>query len=257
MANIEEIAMLVDSASKTATAIAQLSESGFPLTLEQAYTIQEKSIGHRLDRGEKMVGVKMGFTSRAKMVQMGVDDLIWGRLTNAMQVKAGASIRFSRFVHPRIEPEIAFKLCKPLSGEVSLAEARSAVESLAPAMEIIDSRYRNFKFSLSDVVADNSSSSGFVVGEWQDPDTDILDIYMEMSFDGEVVQQGSSKEILDNPWQSLVEASRLAGEAGLILEPGWIVLAGAATAAEALYPSVTVSLDAGELGKVTVKVGDK
>ena len=103
----------------------------------------------------------MGFTSRAKMVQMGVDDMIWGRLTNSMLVEDGGEIDISNYVHPRVEPEIAYLLKAPLSGPLSTAEAWNAVEAVAPAMEIIDSRYENFKFTVEDVVADNSSSSGF------------------------------------------------------------------------------------------------
>ena len=90
----------------------------------------------------------MGFTSRAKMQQMGVHDLIWGRLTDAMMIAEGSDEAMARFIHPRVEPEIAFILGDDLSGKVSIPEAMSCVEAIAPALEIIDSRYEKFKFSL-------------------------------------------------------------------------------------------------------------
>jgi len=254
MTDLTAIAQRVDDAAHRATAIAQLSESGSPLSLAEAYTVQAKSIDLRLQRGEQLVGVKMGFTSRAKMLQMGVEDLIWGRLTNAMALEDGATINLENYVHPRIEPEVAFRLKSPLRGEVSLQQAKSAVGALAVAMEIIDSRYENFKFSLEDVVADNSSSSSYVIGPWVDPIADISNLAMRMSFDGETVQSGSSNDILGDPYQSLVEAARLAGDAGLTLEAGWVVLAGAATAAEALRPGVQVNVEAQQLGGASLHV---
>jgi 2-oxo-3-hexenedioate decarboxylase len=254
MTDLKAVAQLVDDAAYNACAIRQLSANGNPLNLEQAYQVQADSINRRLTRGEKLVGVKMGFTSRAKMLQMGVDDLIWGRLTDAMMLRDGDTIALENYVHPRIEPEVAFRLAKPLSGEVTLDEAVAALDAIAPAMEIIDSRYENFKFSLEDVVADNSSSSGFVIGPWQTPRADISDLDMSLAFDGEVVQQGSSAAILGNPYLSLVEAARLAGNAGITLQAGWIVLAGAATAAEALRPGVEVTMNTRELGSAAINV---
>ena len=81
--------------------------------LEQAYQVQKEAIALRLLRREQRAGIKMGFTSRAKMIQMGVSDLIWGRLTDAMHLAAGAELPFGRFIHPRAEPEIAFRLARP------------------------------------------------------------------------------------------------------------------------------------------------
>jgi len=253
--NIKEIAQLVDEAAVNATAISQLSAQGYPLTLAQAYQVQEQSVANRLARGEQQVGIKMGFTSRAKMIQMGVDDMIWGPLTDAMFIEEGGETNWQEYVHPRVEPEIAFLLKKPLSGNVTLAEVMASVEAVAPALEIIDSRYDNFKFSLEDVVADNCSSSGFTLGAWQSAQTDIANLGMVMEFDGEAVEIGSSAAILGNPWRSLAAAARVAGEAGKILPAGSIVLAGASTAAYALKPGVHVRLTCEKLGiaEFTVK----
>lgn len=239
MANILKLAKTLDDAARKATAIRQISDYE-EITVEEGYAIQAAAFSRRLARGETQVGMKMGFTSRAKMIQMGLSDLVWGRLSDAMLVEDGGEIDFSAYVHPRVEPELAFLLGAPLEGPVTAAEAMAAIDAVAPAMEIIDSRYKNFKFSLADVVADNSSSSGFVVGSWAKPDPDLSNLGMLLEFDGRPVQIGSSAAILGNPIRSLVAASRLAAEAGSPLEPGWIVMAGGATAAEALRPGVHV-----------------
>ena len=233
MTDIAALAASLDEAAVTATAIAQISGTT-AITPEVGYAVQAASIARRLARGEKRIGVKMGFTSRAKMVQMGIDDMIWGRLTDRMIVEDGGAISIADYVHPRVEPEVAFLLNKTLAGPVTAVEAMGAVEAVAPAIEIIDSRYRDFKFSLADVVADNCSSSGIVVGAWQSPDRDLANLGMILEFNGRPRQIGSSAAILGNPVRSLVSAARLSADAGEPLEPGWIVMAGGATAAEAL-----------------------
>jgi 2-oxo-3-hexenedioate decarboxylase len=254
MADLQELAARVDTAAKDARSIAQLSGS-VDLSLPEAYEVQKRSIALRLARGERQVGMKMGFTSRAKMVQMGLSDLIWGRLTDRMIVEDGGAIRFGRYVHPRVEPEIAFLLKRPLAGVVTPLQALDAVEAVAPAMEVIDSRYENFKFSLADVVADNSSSSGFVTGQWHRPDFDFSNLGLVMSFNGTPVQIGSTAAILGNPLRSLVAAARFAGEAGEPLQAGWIVMAGGATVAEALAPGLWVECEIQALGRVGFTVG--
>ncbi len=213
MPDIARLARTLDDAAANAKATRQLSDKE-TLTESEGYDVQAASIGRRIARGEKRVGVKMGFTSRAKMIQMGIDDMIWGRLTDRMVIEDGGTISMADYVHPRVEPEIAFLLDRPLAGTVTGAEALAAVEAVAPAMEIIDSRYRNFKFSLADVVADNCSSSGFVVGPWQDADADLTNLGMILEFGGRPRQIGSSAAILGNPVRALVAAARLSAAAG-------------------------------------------
>ncbi|KAF1685108.1 4-oxalocrotonate decarboxylase [Pseudoxanthomonas broegbernensis] len=244
--DLNALAQRLDAAAHGATATPQLEQA---ISLEQAYAIQKLSIERRLARGERRIGIKMGFTSRAKMVQMGVSDMIWGRLTSAMLVEDGAAIRLRDYVHPRVEPEVAFLIARPLAGRVTAPQALAAVEAVAPALEIIDSRYRDFRFSLTDVVADNSSSSGFVVGPWRSPATDLDNLGLVMSFDGRPQAFGSTAAILGHPLRSLVAAARVVAEAGERLEPGDIVLAGGATAASALIAGTHVSLEAEALGR--------
>jgi 2-oxo-3-hexenedioate decarboxylase len=254
MSSLVQAAEIVDEAARTAQAIAQFTESG-PLSVEDAYAIQALSMERRFARGEKLAGVKMGLTSRAKMAQVGVDEVIWGRLTDAMRLEEGGALSKKRYVHPRIEPELAFLIKRELSGAVSPAEALSAVEAIAPAMEIIDSRYRDFKFALPDVIADNSSSSGFVVGGWNRPDQDFANLGIVLEVDGRPTQIGSTAAILGHPIRSLVAAARAAAPIGG-LKPGWIVLAGGATAAHSLSPGQHIRTTIQNLGSVAINVAE-
>ena len=253
MTDLDAIAARLDTAALTATPVSQLTE---PLTIDEAYGVQLRLLSLRYRRGERPIGIKMGFTSRAKMAQMGVSDLIWGRLTDRMLHKSGDTISRRVFVHPRAEPEIAFLLRAPLRGTVDRAAAQAAVAAVAAAVEIIDSRYRDFKFSLTDVVADYSSSSALVIGPWVEPTIELGALDMRLSIDGEVRQRGSSAAILGHPLESLVNAARLVAERGATLRAGDIVMAGAATAAEPLSSGQQVRADVEKLGSVSFRVVD-
>ena len=163
-------------------------------------------------------------------------------------------MEINKYVHPRVEPEIAFLLKRKLEGLVTAAEALDAVEAVAPAMEIIDSRYKDFKFTLEDVVADNASSSGFVVGPWHKADADLSNLGMLLEINGRPAQIGSSGAILGHPIRSLVAAARLSSAAGEPLEEGWIVMAGGATAAEWLHAGDYVRNTVEALGVVAFSV---
>lgn len=255
MENIDKFATIVDDAARFAKGIPQLSAgAGASLTLDDAYAIQRAAIGHRLKRGASRVGMKMGFTSRAKILQMGLADMIWGRLTNDMIIEDGGSISLAKYVHPRVEPEIAFLLKKELIGKVTPLQALSAVEAIAPALEIIDSRYDNFKFSLTDVVADNASSSGFVTGAWHSPDLDFSNLGLVVTFNGHAKLIGTTAALLGHPLRSLVAAARFAAQAKEPLKAGWIVMAGGATAAEALVSGTFVEMEMQSLGRVAFGV---
>ena len=253
MRDLNALAGQLDSAALNAQAVPQLGE----LALDEAYEIQSLSLARRYARGERRIGVKMGFTSRAKMIQMGVSDMIWGRLTDRMLVDAGGILSIGKFVHPRVEPEVAFLLKRPLSGRVDPMTAMAAVAGIAPALEIIDSRYENFKFSLTDVVADNSSSSALVIGAWADPHEDFSNLGMVLEIDGGVRQIGSSAGILGNPINSLVAAARLVALRGETLEAGDVVMAGGATAAESLQEGQFIKLQVERLGAVSFSVGPR
>ena len=251
MINIPDIAEVLDSAAMNAEAVDQISKEE-TFTVDEAYYVQKASIDRRYRRGEKFVGLKMGFTSYAKMEQMGVHDMIWGRLTDAMQFQNQYKLDLDRYIHPRSEPEIAFLIKKEINQEISSKEdLMTYVEGVSAAIEIIDSRFQNFKFSLEDVIADNCSSTGFVVGRWCDPQLDLGKLSMKMYFNDELVREGSSEAILGDPWMALMNATRLASQYGQTIPAGSIILAGASTAAEFLKASTRVKVEVESLGEVT------
>jgi 2-oxo-3-hexenedioate decarboxylase len=251
--NLESLAQKVDEAAENAKPIEQLS-LGNAFDLDQAYEIQRLAIQRRIDRGEQLIGLKMGFTSVAKMEQMGVHDMIWGRLTDSMLIENGGEAELSKYIHPRAEPEICFRISKDVEGEIALEDLDEYVDGIASAVEIIDSRFENFKFSLEDVVADNCSSIGVVVGEWQVPSRDISNLNMSQSFNSEVVAEGSSQAILGDPWKSLQAATRLAAKFNEPIKAGHIIMAGASTAAIFLKPKSDVKVSVEKLGEVRFKV---
>lgn len=247
MDTITPLAKSLDDAVLQAAAIAPLDPA---LTIDDAYRIQRAAMARRTARGERIVGIKMGFTSEAKMRQMGVGDQISGWLTDAMQIASGATLSLENHIHPRCEPEIAFLLKRPLPAELTEQAAFDAIEAVAPALEIIDSRFHQFKFSLTDVIADNASSSGFVLGPWIPCPPDLSGLAVSLSIDGELRQSGSTSDIMGNPLRALMAAARLAAQAGMPLQAGSIVLAGAATSAEALQPGMQIHARVTGIGAV-------
>ncbi|WP_219825268.1 2-keto-4-pentenoate hydratase [Nonomuraea typhae] len=242
---MNHLAERLDKATLSRTAIPRLTEEG-PLDLAAAYRVQRGVIARREARGEKVIGVKMGFTSRAKMIQMGVDDVIWGLLTDAMLIES--RLDAGTLIHPRVEPEIAFLLERPVR---SPADVSAAVGAVAVGYEVLDSRYENFSFTLADVIADNASASGFGLGPWQRP-RDVANVGLSLEIDGRVAAAGSSAAILGDPLRSVAAAARLAQAAGIELEAGSIVLAGAATAAVPLPPGAHVRVTGQGLGHAEV-----
>lgn len=240
---LEALAAVLDEAVSTATPVSQISAGPHGgITLVQAYAVQAAGIRLRTARGEQVVGAKLGFTSKAKAEQMGVSDVIAGVLTDAMQVDDDGTLEMGALIHPRIEPEIAFRL------------AQDGVE-VAVALEIIDSRYQDFRFDLQDVVADNTSAARFVVGPWQplaqvSAALDLADLPVTLRIDGETVAAGSSADILGDPVAALPAIERMAATHGLSLPAGSVVLAGAATAAVPLPANVVVEAQVSGLGVV-------
>lgn len=258
---LHELATLVDEAADHTRAIAMLSAS-HPLTLEEAYRIQRASMGLRKLRGDDVIGMKMGLTSRAKMEQMGVHEPIYGHLTARMRLDDGGTLSLSQHLHPRCEPEVAFMLGEDLVGPVTPAEALAVVKGVCAAIEIIDSRYEDFKFTLPDVVADNASSSRFVLGSAivAPGAVPLENLGMVMEVTGpagsgrRLVELGSSAAILEHPARSLAALANLIAPFGEKLPEGAIVLAGGATAAVALQAGDRVRLRVDGLGTAAFHV---
>ena len=251
--DIKKLAETLDSAALHAKPITQLSLDN-EISLKDAYKIQMHSINRRYERGEKFLGLKLGFTSKAKMEQMGIDSIIWGRLTTGMLLKRGGNLPMKKFIHPRAEPELCFLVKKAIDRELKVKEAKDYIFGVAPALEIIDSRYENFKFTLEDVIADNCSSAAFVLGGWMPLDKPINNLKMELVIDGEVVESGRSDAILGNPWESVVEVSKLVGKFKKPIPKGSYILAGAATPAAFIKEGNVVKVVVERLGEVEFTV---
>lgn len=250
------LAEQLDTAAVQGVTVAQPSDRMPDLTVQEAYRVQRASIARRIGRGEAVIGMKMGLTSLAKMEQMGVHSPIYAHLTSPMLLPDGGSFEGEVLGQPRVEPEVAFILGRDLRGPVSPAQALLAVEGVCAALEILDSRYENFRFSLPDVIADNASSAYFVLGNvvLRPSEIDLGNLGMVMSINGQVSQVGSSAAILDHPARSLAALANMLSEVGEELHAGMIVLAGGATAAVALSPGDRVLLEVDRLGGVQVEV---
>lgn len=252
-----EFAQIVTDAYLGAYEIDKLTDRS-PFSIPEAYAIQAEALQILYKKGDRRVGYKMGLTSKAKMKQMGVHNPIYGVLTEKMRLASSASgshFDFKGRIHPKIEPEIAFLIGKDIQGKVTAEEALAACSGVCAAMEIIDSRYRNFNFTLPDVIADNCSSSAFVLGETirKPSEIDLGNLGMIMEVNGKPVQFGSSSAIYGHPAASLAELCSMLAEQDQGLRAGDIVLAGAATAAVSIEPGQKIKTLVQDLGFVLIE----
>lgn len=247
------IAAQLDQSLRQHKAIERITLKYPDLTLQDAYQICRAGILLRQQRGEKTVGYKMGLTSLVKQKQMQVSTPIFGILTDVMQVENNHDIDLLNFIQPKTEPEIAFILGKELSGTVTAQEAYAACSGICAALDIIDSRYIDFKFTLIDVVADNTSAGGFLLGPAQHPSTiDLANLNMNLIINNEIKEQGNSNAILNNPINSLIMLSEMLAEQGYTLKAGDIVLSGASTSAITLQPGLHVINQTEKLGEASL-----
>ena len=214
------------------------------LDVATGYEIQDLTLQRRLDRGEKVVGIKLGLTSRAKQQRMGVDTPFVAWLTDAMVLPAGDPVPQDQLIHPRIEPELVFVMGERLEGPgVTAAQAMAAVDHVLGGAEVIDSRYRDFKFAAGDVIADNASSGAFVTGPVALPPSE-LDLSLEavlVEVDGQVVDSATGAAVQGHPGEALALAANDLATRGHAIEPGWIVLTGGMTDAHFATPGSSIS----------------
>lgn len=255
---VQRAARTLLAAEDTRTDREPLSDEWPDLDLEIAYAIQDETLKLRLARGETLIGLKLGLTSRAKQQRMNVASPVMAWLTDAMVVPAGAPVPRDALIHPRAEPEIVFLMGSSLAGPgVTAATALRAVDSVMAGMELIDSRYRDFRFTLPDVVADNASSGGFVTGPRQLPPA-ALDLGLEavlVEVDGQIVDSATGAAVQGHPAEALALAANELAHRGLAIEPGWLVLTGGMTDAVTIEPGSTVAAHFTTLGSIVLNGG--
>lgn len=245
-------ARLDDAATGTA-AIAPLSGDGLtdPAT---AYEVQRRLVGLRLGRGERIVGGKLGLTSRAKQIAMGVNAPLYGLVTSGMVRTSGTRLSLTDLIHPRVEPEIAFVLGEHLEGPgVTVADVLAATRYICPALDVIDSRYEGFRFTHLDAIADNASSAVFALGDdLVEPTGDLALTGCVLEVDGRVVESAAGAAVMGHPAAAVAYMANQLVATDRRLEAGWVVLSGGLTAPVPLRSGTTVTATLSGLGSVTL-----
>lgn len=228
------------------------------LDLATAYEIQDEILRRRIARGEHLVGVKLGLTSRAKQARMNISSPLLARLTDAMVLPTDAPVPQERLIHPRVEPEIVFIMKDRLAGPgTTAAQALAAVGGVCAGAEVIDSRFRDFRFTLPDVVADNASASAFAVGAITVP-PERLDLLLEavlVEVDGEIVDSATGAAVQGNPAEALALAANELALRGLAIEAGWLVFTGGMTDAVFAPPGARMAFHFSTLGSIHLHGG--
>lgn len=255
---IEKLANYTHQAEKEKREIKKITAELYPeLTIDEAYLVQEEIVRQKLAEGHTIVGPKMGITSEAKMKQMNVDNPIYGYVFDYMVVEEGEPVRFSDYIHPKIEPEIGFVLGKDLEGPgVTAFDVLLATEYVFPAIEIIDSRYENFNFTLPDVIADNTSAAGAIYGTQLCSPGDLeLDVVgVTVSVNGEIKALGAGAAVLGHPANSVARLANLLSKKGEKVKAGQPILTGGITAAVAIEPGDYVEVKFGGMGEISFSV---
>lgn len=233
-----------------------LTEKFPDLTVADAYEIQLAQVARWRAAGARVKGHKVGLTSAAMQRQLGVDQPDYGHLLDDMFFAENTPVPADRFLQPKVEPEIAFVLAAPLRGPgVTVADAVAAVGFCLPALEIIDSRIRDWRITLPDTIADNASSGGVVLGSRPVPLT-AVDVRLSgctLHRGGELVGSGAGGAVLGSPVNALVWLANTVGPLGIELAAGHVVLPGSVTAAVPVRDGDTVTARFGGLGDVTAR----
>lgn len=236
--------------------IAPLTATYDGMTLDDAYAVQLLQMEAFAEQGRTVKGHKVGLTSVAMQKLLGVNEPDYGHLLDDFFYLEHMPIPSERFVQPRIEPEIAFVLKKSLTGpRVTVHEALAAIDFVLPALEIVDSRIRDWKIGLFDTIADNASSGAVVLGSTP---TSITDIDLRLGGAvlhrrGVVVGTGAGGAVLGSPINSLVWLANVLGARGITLDAGHVILPGALCAMVPIAAGDSFTATFAGLGSVTAR----
>jgi 2-keto-4-pentenoate hydratase len=253
---IRTLADILLSAELSRNPIPPLTESDPGISVDEAYRIQLRIMEMKKSSGQIVVGKKIGLTSVAMQSMLGVKEPDYGHILNGMVVMEGEKIPMAELIAPRVEGEIAFVLKEELKGPgVTLTEVMRCSEGVIPALEIIDSRIRDWKIKLPDTVADNGSSARIVLGGVLTSlhAIDLRTVGMVMEKNGEVLATAAGAAVLGHPAQAVAWLANKLAAYGIMLHRGELILSGALTAAAPVAAGDFFRADFGPLGDVKIK----
>jgi 2-keto-4-pentenoate hydratase len=249
----KQLAADLAQAERSGVAISPLTDGNADIDVVDAYEIALINIRQRVAEGARVVGHKVGLSSEAMQKMMNVDEPDYGHLLDEMQVFEDRPVRAANYLYPRVEVEVGFVLADDLPGAgCTEDDVLAATAAFAPAIELIDSRIRDWKIKLCDTIADNASSAGWVLGEARvsPKDVDIRGIEAVLTRNGEVVAEGRSDAVLGNPVTAVAWLARKVEGFGVRLKAGDIVLPGSCTKAFDARPGDGFVADFTGLGAV-------
>lgn len=209
--------------------IAPLITQDASLTIDDAYAINLAFLKRRLAEGERVVGKKIGVTSKAVQDMLGVHQPDFGFLTDWMYVEGDIDVDGKKLIAPRAEAEIAFILKDSLNGPgVTAADVLAATESIVPCFEIVDSRIQDWKIAIVDTVSDNASCGVYVLGaERIDPrDHDLPNLHVAVTKNGQPLSEGYGHAVQGDPAQAVAWLANTLGAYGVTLDAGDVILSG-------------------------------
>ncbi|HEY8856544.1 MAG TPA: 2-oxo-3-hexenedioate decarboxylase [Rugosibacter sp.] len=234
----------------------KITEEYPDMDFEDAYAIQEAIKQRKIARGNKISGFKAGLTSHAKMKQMGVTVPVFGFITDYGCIMEGGEVKTSELIHPKVEPEIAFVTKAPLRGPgCNIATVLAATDFVLPGIEVIDSRYRDFKFDLKSVIADNTSAARYVVGGMIKPPSgvDMRTVGIVLEKNGEPVAFGAGAAVLNHPAVAIAMLANHLGARGEEIPAGSLILSGGITEAVAVKAGDAITLRVQGMGSVSLR----
>ncbi|MFP3126171.1 2-keto-4-pentenoate hydratase [Ectobacillus funiculus] len=253
---VKELASCLIDAEKNQKPIQPLTELNSDLTLEEAYEIQLQVVEEKVSKGIRIVGKKIGLTSRDMQIMYGIDTPDCGHLFENMIVKNNHEVSFKDVIQPKIEAEIAFVLKKDLKGpNVTVEEVLQATDYVLPSIEIIDSRIQDWNLKLQDTVADNASSGLYVLGDKpvSVDEVHLPDITMKVYQNGQLMKEGAGKNAMEHPAACVAWLANKLAEFDVVLQAGEVILSGALATTIDVVPGDEFTAVFEHLGEVKVK----
>lgn len=252
---IQEAAEMLAAADEHGCPIGQLTQRYPAMDVADAYAIQKVNLAGHLAGGRELVGHKIGLTSEPMQTLLGVDEPDFGYILDDMVLPNDSTVRCAQFCAPRVEPEVAFRLRAPLRGPgVTVDDVRAATEAVAVAMEIVDSRIRDWKLTLRDTVADNASSGAVVIGEWMPycEGIDLAAARAALRLNGVEVDTGVGSAVLGDPAAAVAWLANALSAFGTDIAAGQFVMSGSFTTAAFVHSGDLASATISGLGTVSL-----